>query len=192
MDQRRLSEMIAVQISELILSGKIEGGTKLRQEELADMLEVSRIPVREALQILQTQGLAKRLATRHIETPELDEEKIRETYAVLGQIESIAAEELFHRFGENVWIEQFQKKNDEQIHTWIRENGTNLYIGTLLENGYLYYVQHAEKLNRHGGHMADAYSKKQGSADALQVLAEVIKEHYQYLADCVIQERKKQ
>ena len=55
MDQNRLSELIAVQIAELILSGKIENGTKLRQEELADMLEVSRIPVREALQILQTQ-----------------------------------------------------------------------------------------------------------------------------------------
>ena len=66
MDQNRLSELIAVQIAELILSGKIENGTKLRQEELADMLEVSRIPVREALQILQTQGLAERLATRHI------------------------------------------------------------------------------------------------------------------------------
>ena len=35
MSSGRLSEAIAFQIAELILSGQIESGTKLRQEELA-------------------------------------------------------------------------------------------------------------------------------------------------------------
>ena len=58
MREARLSEAIALQIAELILSGEIKSETKLRQEELAEILQVSRIPVREALQLLETQGLA--------------------------------------------------------------------------------------------------------------------------------------
>ena len=57
MREARLSEAIALQIAELILSGEIKSETKLRQEELAEILQVSRIPVREALQLLETQGL---------------------------------------------------------------------------------------------------------------------------------------
>lgn len=52
MREARLSEAIALQIAELILSGEIKSETKLRQEELAEILQVSRIPVREALQLL--------------------------------------------------------------------------------------------------------------------------------------------
>ena len=48
MREARLSEAIALQIAELILSGEIKSETKLRQEELAEILQVSRIPVREA------------------------------------------------------------------------------------------------------------------------------------------------
>ena len=90
MSSGRLSEAIAFQIAELILSGQIESGTKLRQEELAKMLEVSRIPVREALQLLETQGLAKRLVTRHIVTADLDDVHVRETYAMIAAMEKNA------------------------------------------------------------------------------------------------------
>ena len=90
----RLSEAIALQIAELILSGEMKNGTKLRQEELAGMLQVSRIPVREALQLLETQGLAKRLATRHIVTAELTDEHIRQMYAMIADIEYSAVESI--------------------------------------------------------------------------------------------------
>ena len=73
MSGARLSEAIAYQIAELILSGEIESETKLRQEELAATLQVSRIPVREALQILETQGLVQRLATRHVVSANLED-----------------------------------------------------------------------------------------------------------------------
>ena len=41
MREARLSEAIALQIAELILSGEIKSETKLRQEELAEKLDLS-------------------------------------------------------------------------------------------------------------------------------------------------------
>ena len=99
MSSGRLSEAIAFQIAELILSGQIESGTKLRQEELAKMLEVSRIPVREALQLLETQGLAKRLVTRHIVTADLDDVHVRETYAMIAAMEKNAIDAMVSERG---------------------------------------------------------------------------------------------
>lgn len=78
----------------MILSGEIKSETKLRQEELAEILQVSRIPVREALQLLETQGLVKRLATRHIVTANLEESHIREVYGLIAEIERQAVESI--------------------------------------------------------------------------------------------------
>ena len=59
----------------------------MRQEELADSLGYSRIPIREALQILESQGLAKRLATRHVVVADFSDEVITEIYELLSDVE---------------------------------------------------------------------------------------------------------
>lgn len=71
-----------------ILSGNIESGEELAQEALADMLGISRMPVREALQALVEEGFAKRLPNRHIQAVVLNIEQIRETLCVMGTAEA--------------------------------------------------------------------------------------------------------
>ena len=53
--EKRLSDYMAEQIADEILSGRIPGGSQLKQEELAEAFEASRIPIREAFQILENQ-----------------------------------------------------------------------------------------------------------------------------------------
>ena len=185
----RLSEMIAVQIAELILSGKIESETKLRQEELADMLEVSRIPVREALQILEAQGLVKRLATRHIVTVELDGQKIRETYDIMALIEVGAMTEIAENLPMETLINACLSGDDMSFHRMIMEHTKNLYVQTLLTNAVRYYISYAEKLKTAESHMASLC--RECGEKTREALADVIKEHYRYLAQLVIEERLK-
>ena len=59
----------------------------LTQEELADSLGYSRIPIREALQILESQGLVKRLATRHVVVADFSDDVIEEIYELLSDVE---------------------------------------------------------------------------------------------------------
>ncbi|MGP4098611.1 GntR family transcriptional regulator [Nonomuraea sp. KM90] len=51
------SERVAAHLREAILSGAIAPGERIRQEELAERLGASRLPVREALRMLAAEGL---------------------------------------------------------------------------------------------------------------------------------------
>ena len=69
MNEKNLSEnassdYMAQQIADEILSVGLLEDTQLKQEELAEMFGTSRIPIREAFQVLEGQGLIVRLATR--------------------------------------------------------------------------------------------------------------------------------
>ena len=57
MRNKRTCDYIAEAIQNEILSGRMKAGQPLRQEELAETLGYSRIPIREALQILEERGL---------------------------------------------------------------------------------------------------------------------------------------
>jgi DNA-binding GntR family transcriptional regulator len=51
------SQRIADIIAERILTGRLQPGARIKQDELAAELQASRIPVREALRILDSRGL---------------------------------------------------------------------------------------------------------------------------------------
>jgi DNA-binding GntR family transcriptional regulator len=55
--RQSLPEDLAAALRERILSGELPGGTLLRQEAVAEEYEVSRMPVREALRLLEGEGL---------------------------------------------------------------------------------------------------------------------------------------
>ena len=78
MKNKRTCDYIAEAIQNEILSGRMEAGQPLRQEELSQKLGYSRMPVREALQILEEQGLVRRLATRHVVVADFSRRNIEE------------------------------------------------------------------------------------------------------------------
>lgn len=80
-------EQIASLIREEILSGRILPGEELVQEKLAQMLGVSRMPIREALQTLEVEGFLERLPNRHMRVIEQKEEQIREIFSFMAKME---------------------------------------------------------------------------------------------------------
>lgn len=59
LSRRSVAEELAAALRERILSGELPGGSLLRQEALAEAYGVSRIPVREALRLLEGEGLVQ-------------------------------------------------------------------------------------------------------------------------------------
>lgn len=98
MRNKRVCDYIAEAIQNEILSGRMSSGVPLRQEELADSLGYSRIPIREALQILESQGLAKRLATRHVVVADFSDEVITEIYELLSSLSAITASQRLPKY----------------------------------------------------------------------------------------------
>jgi DNA-binding GntR family transcriptional regulator len=54
-----MAQQIAAQLRRAILTGQIQAGSKLNQLNLAAQLEVSTTPIREALRLLEAQGLVQ-------------------------------------------------------------------------------------------------------------------------------------
>jgi len=81
-------DYIAETIRNEILSGGMEAGEELTQELLAEMLGVSRMPVREALQMLEQEGFIERLPNRHMVVAELDTEKIQGIIRMVALMET--------------------------------------------------------------------------------------------------------
>jgi DNA-binding GntR family transcriptional regulator len=65
-------------------------GSRLREEEIAASLEVSRTPVREALARFQARGLAD-ISSGGLIVSELDRRQVSELYAVRAMLEGAAA-----------------------------------------------------------------------------------------------------
>lgn len=64
-----------------IVAGKFASGAWLRQEDIASQLNVSQTPVREALDLLVSVGLAERVPYRGVRVPSLTQQEILDAYA---------------------------------------------------------------------------------------------------------------
>lgn len=83
------SERIAATLRTDILSGSIPPGTWLRQDDIAARLGTSRLPVREALRILQTEGLAEFLPHRGARVPTLNLDDVNTYYRMRERLEPL-------------------------------------------------------------------------------------------------------
>ena len=87
---KSLSERVADSIVEGIASGAIRPEQRIIEGELAERLNVSRIPVREALKILSTQGIVIGRPYHGMRVATFDDDSIRQIYEVRCCFEKIA------------------------------------------------------------------------------------------------------
>jgi DNA-binding GntR family transcriptional regulator len=82
LQRRSLKEEIFDVLHDKIIAGQVGPGEWLRQEDIATQLGVSMTPVREALDLLVSVGLAERVPYRGVRVPQLTTEEIAEAYAM--------------------------------------------------------------------------------------------------------------
>lgn len=78
-------------LSARVIAGEYAPGHWLRQEELASQLGVSQTPVREALDLLASAGLAERVPYRGVRIRQPTQSEILDAYILRLQLESLAA-----------------------------------------------------------------------------------------------------
>jgi DNA-binding GntR family transcriptional regulator len=86
-----LAELTYQTIRNKIISGEIQPGDWLRQEQLAQQLEVSHTPVRQALDWLVADGLAERVPHKGVRLSEINESEIAEIYCLRLLLDPIVA-----------------------------------------------------------------------------------------------------
>ena len=81
------TQVVVEVLREKILSGEIEAGKPLRQSALANELNVSRIPIREALLQLEAEGLVNFEAHKGATAAALSEDQVTELFELRALIE---------------------------------------------------------------------------------------------------------
>ena len=116
----------------MIMSGELREGDKIKENELCDMMGISKTPLREALRVLSAEGLIRLIPNRgsYVTTPTFEE--IKEMFDVMVALEGVCARTAVEKMSDQDFIKlenlhqklekNFERKDQKE---YIRQN--NLY-----------------------------------------------------------------
>ena len=87
-----LHDEVVGRVRDLIVEGKLAGGTRIHEGRLCEQLGVSRTPLREALKVLANEGLVDLLPNRGAIVRPVTAKDTRDMLRVLGRLEGLAGE----------------------------------------------------------------------------------------------------
>lgn len=90
-EQERVVDTVRATLRQAILEGDLPAGAHLSVPDLARRLKVSRSPVREAVLLLVSEGLAVEHSRRGVEVARVADDDLREIQAVRTVLEGLAA-----------------------------------------------------------------------------------------------------
>jgi DNA-binding GntR family transcriptional regulator len=141
-----LGEVVAERLRQAILDDEVHPGQHLREDEISEMLEVSRGPVRVALLILQREGLVNLAPHRGATVARLSIEDVGEIYSLRSALEALAIR-LAIRRGEPADLDALEESLAE-LRVGVRRKPTDA-VGGRLDLGFhdnVFKAAHHERL----------------------------------------------
>jgi DNA-binding GntR family transcriptional regulator len=127
---RTLAEQAYETLHQAILSGELEPGTRLPIDDLAGQLNMSNVPIREALKKLDARGMVEHIPHRGARVTPLSIEDVREIYEVRLELEPLAiarACEAFtseHAAVARGWLDRLNASiNSDDDTIWLAHTG---------------------------------------------------------------------
>ena len=119
---RKLSTRVAEYLKRQIFLGNYQGGDHILEKEIADELDVSRAPVREAIQNLEKRGLLKTIPRRGSFVESFAEEDIKEIFEIRIMLEGRVLDTLINEdlLSEEDYV-QLEKIIDDMVEI-VRQN----------------------------------------------------------------------
>jgi DNA-binding GntR family transcriptional regulator len=140
-------------LAQLVLSQRLVPGEKIPMDEIAERIGVSRTPVREALRLLETEGLVASLTNRGFVVRRLEAEDIGHLYDARACIEANMVRQAFtrrtrafvqelkalHRIYASLLAGSGDRRRlgmvvDKAFHVRIAEQAANPYLTAMLAN----------------------------------------------------------
>jgi DNA-binding GntR family transcriptional regulator len=107
-----LPEQIAARIGDRIITGAIAPGARIVENAIAEEFQVSRGPVREALRILDHEGLVRIHARRGAVATNLSSEEVRDIFEIRAGLYRVAAQRIAE-VGSSVAMQQLEEGIEE-------------------------------------------------------------------------------
>jgi DNA-binding GntR family transcriptional regulator len=88
-----MSARVAEYLRAAILGGELRPGDRIRQEDIAEKFGASRLPVREALRMLEAEGLTEHEPNKGARVPRLTQHEVEVIYRMRERLEPLALAE---------------------------------------------------------------------------------------------------
>ena len=114
-----LRDVVFNTLREAILKGELKPGERLMELQLASKLGVSRTPIREAIRMLEQEGLAVTMPRKGAEVAKISEKSLRDVLEVRRSLEELAIELACQRMTESdiKELEEAQEAFRAAIHS---------------------------------------------------------------------------
>lgn len=185
------------EIRQRIIDGRLTPGTRIVERELAAELQISRVPVREALRMLESEGFVQVVPRRGVVVKRMTRRDVEELFDVRQSLEVLATRRATERAGAedlarlrgalnrvsraiDVGDAEAIGRGNEEFHDAIIELADNTLLASMLEplQGRLHWLfrqnQNAEKLLREHRALYDAIASGDPERAAAQALAHVL------------------
>lgn len=153
-DRKSLGEYVFENLKQAIIRGEIAPGTRLVESRIAEALDTSRTPVREAIHKLEREGFIEKLARGGFGVLGFTRKEIEETFGIRSVLESYAARlaALNYQEGELFSLEE---KIDE-YETSLQKKQLEILPKINTEfHDLLYGLSRSPKLSRMINHLRD-------------------------------------
>jgi DNA-binding GntR family transcriptional regulator len=110
--QTSLRDQVVEAIRDAIIQGKFKPGEKVPEHDLAEQLGVSRTPIREAIRILEQQGLVETRPKNGTYIAGLDREQVRGGLLVRAGLEELAVRQTLERLDPDEWAQLCDRLED--------------------------------------------------------------------------------
>jgi len=120
--QRSLAEHIVEDLERRIIARTLKPGQRIIEESLCKTFGVSRSPVREAFQILESRGFVVREPRKGISVAKITPQEAEDIYRIRASIEGLAMS-LAVRKQTPVLLKELKKLHAQMIRASVKENG---------------------------------------------------------------------
>lgn len=121
-----LHQEVAVRLRQRIVEGQLAPGAKLNERELAQALNVSRTPLREAIKMLAAEGLVELLPNRGAVVAQMSEQDVIDTFEVIAGLEGQSGELAAQRISE-AELAEIRALHFEMMAAWTRRDLPTYY-----------------------------------------------------------------
>ena len=125
-------DLVVQTLRGMILSGEIVPGQRLRQEELSRMLGVSATPIREAIRLLEADGLLYGEPHRGVSVVEVDADGLQDLGSIRSVLEALATRQAVERSDPQTYastlerLEFLQREMEACVESTILDRIANL------------------------------------------------------------------
>ena len=129
--RQTLAVQVAQYLSDIIIRSELKPGEEIQQKKLAEELGVSRTPVREALRILEREGLVQMIPRHGARVSEMTGSFMESLFDMLGELYALCA----RRFSENAKDQDRQRLHAalERLKAAARQRDMLGYYQALME-----------------------------------------------------------